>query len=1246
MIKRLAAFVSRYCFVVFWVFLALAAFCGILSTKVKINHDLYSYMPADSETTMGLNIMDEEFDYSSTSSWQIMFKDLKDGEVEQIRSDIESVQHVSAVVHDDTEDYTRTKDDHTYYLFLVKADVPADSHEAYDMYQQVRGKIHSRYDYVENGDVFLNNGPPVEPIIIFFAIACAMLILTLMCESFVEPWLFLFTILIAVLFNKGTNIFLPEVSHITDSIAMVLQMALSMDYAIMLSSRYRQEKEKIAADPNKSADRKENNRIAMRRALTYSFSAISSSSITTVVGLIILVFMSFTIGRDMGIVLSKGVILSLLSIFTTLPAMLLFCDKLVEKTQKKVLPLKTDWLAKKSAKYRHFALPIFLFLFVAAFLLKGSTNILFTTTQNNQIKEVFPVNNQTALVYENGEEDRVKALCDKFAKREEVVQILCYSNTIAEGEKYDEIVNKANELKETKVNGEKMGDDKKIEEDDYIIKALYYYYFRDADNHTMSLPELVTFVQNEVIPDERFADEVSLKTVKGIDRFSNFVISEKMNLPRTQAEMAALLEVDSSVLDELYTLYLAEHPSPIKLTLHEFAVFVTNEVLTKPDYAKLVTAEQKAQLAKLLLFSDPNVTNVKKTAAQLAQLFDLNADDVTQLLTYYNYTTIVDPTAGLTPEELLNFVLDNETIRDELEITAEDAQKIKENIENVRTKAKEYEAELIARLNAAIDESTVLTEEEKAEVHAEVDALLAQVKAKVDSITKKKYTYSDIEDLVNRIKNLPQTVSDKINELNEKYELNLPHIEIEVDIPRLEQLIDECLEKLKDVYKLYQAESSVKTATPVEFVEFLLAHKDDPRLNGALTPERVELLKLVQYVMQNQKTRYSYMDLATTFNLDAEKLKLVFALYDHRHVHTDLRLSPKTVIEFLVNSVLSKPEYASRLDSDKRAKIYAVYDLMQAAIAGTQFNYDAVHRALLPLANSDRNQIFLVYLYHGSLYDYDENWRITLEQFVAFLNDRVLPDSRFADHIDDETRQTVIDARKTMKDAKEVLVGSKHSRALIETHLPEEGPETFAFLQEIKDEMGEGNKVKYFVIGDSAMAYEMSQTFNDEMNFITILTMLAIFMVVAITFKSILVPFVLVMTIQSAVYINMAYLSLTGQSIFFIALIIVQAVLMGATIDYAILFTSYYLENRKYFKLDIKDALIESYRKSIHSIMTSASILILVTAIVGNFASAIAAKICQSISGGTLVSVLMILLLLPALLATMDRIIIRRPKKK
>jgi len=186
-----------------------------------------------------------------------------------------------------------------------------------------------------------------------------------------------------------------------------------------------------------------------------------------------------------------------------------------------------------------------------------------------------------------------------------------------------------------------------------------------------------------------------------------------------------------------------------------------------------------------------------------------------------------------------------------------------------------------------------------------------------------------------------------------------------------------------------------------------------------------------------------------------------------------------------------------------------------------------------------------------------------------------------------------------------------------------------------------------FVIGNSPMALEMSKTFNDEMNFITVLTMISIFVVVAITFKSILIPIILVLIIQSAVWITMSILSLTGSSVYFIAIIIVQAILMGATIDYAILYTSYYLEHRKK-KLDIKKALVESYNKSVPTIITSASVLVIVTYIVGSFdkqGSAIAAKICVTVSEGTLCAAIIILLILPALLASCDKIILRRKSK-
>ena len=1225
MLRHATSYITKYCYIIFFAVLALAGGCALLSTQVKINHDIYSYMPADSETSQGLAIMNDEFDYNSSSSYQIMLADLTDEQKVEAKDFIASVPHVKSVSHDNSDKYNKDN----YALYGIVYDVPADSKEANETYQTIHSHFKdSGVEIYESGQISDNNGSVIKPLVVAMSIACAMIILTIMSESYIEPWLYLFAIMVAVLLNKGTNVIFPNISFVTDSISMILQMALSMDYAIMLSNRYRQEKLK-PDHPDK--------RIAMDRALRHSFDAISSSSITTVVGLLVLIFMSFTIGRDMGLVLSKGVILSLFSIFTVLPALLLFFDKFIEKSKKKTPHLKMDWFGNQSFRFRKIALPIFLLIFGGAFLLKGNTNILYTSAENNQIKDVFPTLNQTAVVYDNSEEARAAKLCADFATNPEVDRILCYSNTINEPEKYDQIVGKVNSLGNINVAGAGAAHVETVSADDYLVKVLYYYYFREQNQPTLSLPEFVTFVQTEVIPNQQFKDDITDETAANVERLSNFVIPAKFNRPRSAAELASLLGIKSSDMNDLLTLYYAKHPHDVRLTLNQFANFVSNEILTDPQYAQLVSREQANQLAKLLIFSNPNITNAKMNATELANLFGLSTNQVEQLFIYYRYTTTAQPTITATPAELINFALNNQAVLDELGISAADSEKLKTAIATVKANSAEIEADLSERFENAIAQ---LPEDQQTAARAKVTELTTQIKTQTETVLSTKYSYNDYANLVKQLQVIAETAKTKAEALNEEYNLGL-------DLSNLPTIDPEpYLAKLAAVYKLYEAESqvSITKMTPAEFINFLLAHQNDTKLKGTLTPERLQLLQLAKYVIDHQSTRYSATELAQAFNLNLESLRLVYALYDYRHVSRDPNLSIKSFINFIVNDVLTDPEYSKRFSADQKTTIYQVADLIASAEAGTQYSSTALYRKLASFSrDANQDQLFLVYLYYGSLYDYDSNWQITIEQFVDYLNAKILPDSRFASRIDRDTHDKIIDGKTKIHDAKKLLVGPKHSRILIETYLPSEGEDTFNFLQSAKEYLGsDGAKHWYFFIGDSAMAYEMSQSFSSEMNNITILTMITIFVVVAITFKSILIPAILVLVIQSAVYINMSYLSLTGQSIFYLALIIVQAILMGATIDYAILYTSYYIENRRYYQYDVKRALIESYNKSIHAILTSASILIIVTAIVGNFATAIAAKICQSISGGTLCATLITLLILPALLATLDRFIIKR----
>ena len=127
-------------------------------------------------------------------------------------------------------------------------------------------------------------------------------------------------------------------------------------------------------------------------------------------------------------------------------------------------------------------------------------------------------------------------------------------------------------------------------------------------------------------------------------------------------------------------------------------------------------------------------------------------------------------------------------------------------------------------------------------------------------------------------------------------------------------------------------------------------------------------------------------------------------------------------------------------------------------------------------------------MYHGSVKNYDEKWTLSLEQFVNYLDGTILKDKRFDDKIDNEKRDLIKNAADKINDAKKLLVGKTHARAILNTKLSEEGEETFAFIEKLKNDINDEN-AEVFVIGNSPMALEMSKTFNDEMNFITILPM-------------------------------------------------------------------------------------------------------------------------------------------------------------
>ncbi len=217
-----------------------------------------------------------------------------------------------------------------------------------------------------------------------------------------------------------------------------------------------------------------------------------------------------------------------------------------------------------------------------------------------------------------------------------------------------------------------------------------------------------------------------------------------------------------------------------------------------------------------------------------------------------------------------------------------------------------------------------------------------------------------------------------------------------------------------------------------------------------------------------------------------------------------------------------------------------------------------------------------------------------------------------------------------------LLKREHYSLALLDIKSLKESDETYALFDQVNEKMSEEASGEYHLVGESVMAWELSKTFREEMDRMTLITAAAIFLVVLITFRSLVTPAVLVLMIQTAVYITMVIIQIQGNSIYYLAFLMVQSILMGATIDYAIVYSKYYKEIRK--TQGIRESIANSYRNSINVTLTSSSIIIVVTALLGfAFPNPTVGAICHTISMGNASALFMVLFLLPGILGALDR---------
>lgn len=867
--------------------LMLAAICGALIPGVRVNSDMTQYLPEDSQMRAGMRLMETEFPAEEDAyTVRAMFGGLSPEQRERRLEDLRALPQVTAVAYaPDSPDYNHGD----WALYVLTTKYGYNTPEEAALERTLREELGAT---VANDDT---SAPKIPLTVYVVAFGVILLILLLACDSYFEPLLFLVTIGVAVALNLGTNYFLGEISDVTAGVAAILQLALSMDYSIILMNRYRQE---LAV----TDDRTE----AMENALTASFGAIAGSGFTTIVGLLMLLFMSFQIGTDLGVVLAKGVAFSMLCVFTALPGLILLFHKAIEKTAKRRKPRpegRRDPLAALggfSYRLRRFIAAAFLLVFAGGYLLQGQTATVYTLSRVDPVAEAFPRENRLVLLYESRDEAAVGSIAETLSDHPAVRSAVFYSGTLGKPCTAQEMANALSAM------------DGELAVPDDMLRMIYYAYYR---------------------PDG----------------------------------------------------------SPA-LTLAQFAAFAQS-CLTDSRLSGYVDEEMQSQLARLLPLTDKDAIQTPLTASALAKAMGMSEAQATQLM-------------------------------------------------------------------------------------------------------KMKY--------------------------------------------------------------------------------------------GA------------QYA-------------------------------------PDSALSVHEFIVFLTDNVLSKPFAAAMVDEATVAALRQMRDVTDAVVSNAAFTPEEM-AGLLP--GADENALHLLYLYRASRTEGDPAWTLSIAQLLDYLN-AAANDPRIAPALDDDLRAQITEAKRQADEAAGQLRGENYSRLIFQTELPEESAETETFIRELREACDASLSGRYYLIGASAMVDEMERGFDRELLVITLLTALSIFLVVALTFRSLAIPALLVLIVQCGVFLTVSAVGAFGGSMYYLALLIVECILMGAAIDYGILYASYYREMRRI--MDVREALVAAYRGSIHTVLTSGSIMVLITALVGPlFKNPTIEAIVQTLSIGCLSAILLILLVLPGMLALFDRWVVRK----
>lgn len=1059
--------------------LALSAVCGILIPKVNVNSDMTRYLPDDSQMKQGLDIVTAEFGGTQMTgpAVRLMFRDVASSRVQGITDTLSSFSQVKAVSHSFSEDGQ-------YVLFELNVPNSVD--------QKLLGQeISSRFEddiVVETSQD--GNTPPASVMII--AAALILIILVAMAQSWLEPLIFLISTGLAVVMNIGTNALLPSVSITTNYIVAILQMVLSLDYSIVLMNRYRQEK----TGENSPVE-------AVNRAIKRAFPSIMSSAATTVVGLVMLVFMRLKIGMDMGVVLAKGVIFSLVCTFTVLPSLLMIFQKGVMNTGKKTFVLPTNRISRIVTRYKIPLACAAIVLFFFAFFQSKKTDISFSMERESEINSVFPQHNPFVVVYPTAAESSVPALADSLLKDGAVEGVYAYPTVMRRQYTSSEMAGQI----QTMAAGFKEELPKELDSSMFtasMMSLVYHMKFEDDTSRQISFPELLGFIREHCVGNPMFdsvLDDDMREKLALLDMYAP-AVEEEENVEESRMEEAPAPKASAPKATAPDT------PKPAAETVPEAKPQTSVRLSTfLPRLAQAYPSTETAVLASL---SDRTMNNTPMAAPAMSEFI---GSTPTQTRMVYSFSK--NKSKQMTPYEYVHFLYDDLFNRKAL--------------------------------------ASFVSEDQKEGLRQRMNVM----------------------DLIQKDASL---------EFSELYSL------------------------LRDFGAASAGEARLRA------LAFPSSGSNVPEVPSAVSRPDSTSGTLVAELPQQKDSLASSAGNAVSGNPAAADTASV-----------NVQPLPKPV----------KPKKKSI--EEQRQELFM--DLMYSGRSYTARQMAGFFKRLGEPVGEDL--ISLLYVYYASVSEEDCHHTMNIEELVSFIGDDLLNDKRLSGYIDDEVRSHFNEFRAAFEEKISLLRREDHSLMLVLTKLPPESRETYDFVSRLSSVCEDFFGGESQLVGESVMYSEMKNGFGREMRLVTILTVLAIFLIVAVSFRSVIVPLILVMTVMTAVYVNVIFSGIFSGTMLYLAYLIVQSILMGATIDYGILYANYYKEYRK--TMDVNDAITAAYRGFIRTIMTSGLIMVVAPGAMALLVDDVAiSAIVGSLSIGAMVSVVLILLVVPAVLGAFDSLVVRK----